>query len=71
MQLHELLCPDYFPDWEDDDKLKFYLRYNYKYNVWEYDSYWIYCDCVVHFTPEAAEKACEILNREKFMMDNV
>lgn len=25
MQLHELLCPDYFPDWEDDDKPKFYF----------------------------------------------
>jgi hypothetical protein len=25
---------------------------------------------VVYFTKEAAEKACEILNREKFMMEN-
>ena len=71
MQLHELLCPDYFPDWGNEDKAKFYLYYNYKRNVWEYDSCWTYCDCVVYFTPEAAEKACEILNREKFMMDNV
>lgn len=70
MQLHELLCPDYFPDWEDDDKLKFSLYYNYRRNVWEYDSCWAYCNCVVYFPPEAAEKACEILNREKFMMEN-
>lgn len=69
MQLHELLCPDYFPDWGDDDKLKFYLYYNYKHNVWEYNSWWLYCDYVVYFTVEAAEKACEILNREKFMME--
>lgn len=69
MQLHELLCPDYFPDWDDGDKLKFSLYYNYKRNVWEYDSCWTYCNYVVYFTEEAAEKACEILNREKFMME--
>ena len=70
MQLHELLCPDYFPDWDDGDKLKFSLYYNYRRNVWEYDSCWAYCNCVVYFPPEEAEKACEILNREKFMMEN-
>lgn len=70
MQLHELLCPDYFPNW-GDDKSKFYLYYNYKYNAWEYDSQCTYCDCVVYFTIEAAEKACEILNREKFMMEDI
>ena len=69
MQLHELLCPDYFPDWGDDDKLKSYLYYNYKHNAWERNSRLTYCDYVVYFTQEAAEKACEILNREKFMME--
>lgn len=71
MQLHELLCPDYFPNWENADSIKFYLYYNYKRNVWNYNSYWCYCAYVVYFTEEAAEKACEILNREKFMMNNV
>lgn len=70
MQLHELLCPDYFPNW-GDDKSKFYLYYNYKYNAWEYDSQCTYCAYVVYFTEEAAEKACEILNREKFMMEDI
>lgn len=69
MQLHELLCPDYFPDWGDDDKPKFYL-YNYKCNAWECSSRLAYCDHVVYFTQEAAKRACEILNREKFMMEN-
>ena len=69
MQLHELLCPDYFPDWEDTNKCKFFLYYNYDNNDWEYGSWSIYCDYVVYFTIEAAEKACEILNREKFMME--
>ena len=30
MQLHELLCPDYFPDWEDDE-LKCYIYYHSKH----------------------------------------
>lgn len=68
MQLHELLCPDYFPDWENNNKSKVYLYYNYKNNTWNYDSWSTCCDYVVYFTKEAAEKACEILNREKFMM---
>lgn len=71
MQLHELLCPDYFPDWEDANKRKFLLYYNYDNNDWEYDSWSTYCDYVVYFNKEAAEKACKILNREKFMMINV
>lgn len=70
MQLHELLCPDYFPDWENEDRIKFYLYYNYKRKVWDYDSCWNYCDGVVYFSPEAAEKACKILNQEKFMIEN-
>lgn len=70
MQLHELLCPDYFPDWENNNESKFYLYYNYDNNTWNWDSWAIYCDCVVYFTGAAAEKACEILNREKFMMES-
>lgn len=71
MQLHELLCPDYFPDWKNTNKHKFFLYYNYDNNDWEYGSLSIYCDHVVYFTKEAAEKACEILNREKFMMEDI
>ena len=69
MQLHELLCPDYFPDWGNNYKSKFYLYYNYRNNTWEYDGYFAVSECVVYFTREAAKKACEILNREKFMME--
>ena len=69
MQLHELLCPDYFPDWGNNYKSKFYLYYNYRNNTWEYDGYFVVSEYVVYFTREAAKKACEILNKEKFMME--
>ena len=66
MQLHELLCPDYFPDWDENKADKWYLGV-YK-NSW--CKYWTsLCNIVtVYFTEAAAEKACEILNAEKFMM---
>lgn len=70
MQLHELLCPDYFPDWGDVNECKFFLYYNYGNNNWKYGTWSNYCDYVVYFTEEAAKKACEILNREKFMMED-
>lgn len=68
MQLHELLCPDYFPDWENNNEPKFYLYYDYRSNAWDYSSWSIYRSYVVYFTGKAAKKACEILNKEKFMM---
>ena len=68
MQLHELLCPDCFPDW-DTCKEIWTIYYD---NVYKCFSYNLQCSCnwfAVCFTREAAEKACEILNREKFMME--
>lgn len=70
MQLHELLCPDYFPDWSTDE-CKWFVCYDHKN---KYFIYTLCCVCnyfVVYFTEEAAEKACEILNREKFMMESI
>lgn len=69
MQLHELLCPDYFPDWNIDER-KWYVYYNNENKRFECISCYIH-NFVVYFTEEAAEKACEILNRENFMMDKV
>ena len=67
MQLHELLCPDYFPDWStSEDKWLVYYDNEDKCFIC---NPWYICNCfVVCFTKEAAEKACEILNREKFMV---
>lgn len=66
MQLHELLCPDYFPDWDNSKKESWYL------GIYEgsWHRYWTTrCDIfTVYFTEEAAKRVCEILNAEKFMM---
>ena len=67
MQLHELLCPDCFPDW-DTGKTTWAIYYD---NTYKCFSYTLQCSCnwfAVCFTREAAEKACEILNKEILMM---
>lgn len=68
MQLHELLCPDYFPDWSTN-KCKWHVCYDDEDKCFRCKPWYIRNCFVVFFTKEAAEKACEILNREKFMME--
>ena len=70
MQLHELLCPDYLPDWNNHDESKFTIYYDTSNKNWFWDAYISMNMQVVMFNKEAAEKACEILNAEKFMMDD-
>lgn len=65
-QLHDMLCPDYVPDWSNEDEHKFYLFYDGKAGNWKY-TYWSAFDFRVgeYFdTEENAEKAAEILNKE-------
>ena len=65
-QLHDMLCPDYEPDWSNEDEHKFYLFYDRKTGNWKY-TYWSAFDFRVgeYFdTEKNAEKAAEILNKE-------
>lgn len=65
-QLHDMLCPDYVPDYEDEDEVKYHVYFNHlqgKYNI--------SCStsrenpCMVAFdTKESIEKTAEILNKE-------
>lgn len=68
MQLHELLCPDYFPDCRNNTD-RWFVYYNTYYKEYDYACQSTTYEFMVYFTKEAAEKACEILNKEKFMME--
>ena len=65
-QLHDLLCPDYVPDYEDDDEVKSHVyfdhsldRYDISYSTRRENP------CMVAFdTKKNALKAAEILNKE-------
>ena len=62
-QLHELLCPDYFPDW-NDDSAKYYCFYSHEDQKWDWCQYINIEHNTVYFTREAAIQACKILNRD-------
>ena len=62
-QLHELLCPDYFPDWSDS-KSKFCVFFRQDKQKWSWGFTVNNDNNSVYFTHEAAIKACEILNRD-------
>lgn len=63
--LHDILCPDYEPDWEKE-KDKFCLCYHHEGKRWSVES-WLFFESqgfVWFDTFENAEKAAEILNKE-------
>lgn len=68
MQLHEELCPEHFPDWTETS-VKYTLYYSHGFRTWKTHSWRQDNINTVCFTREAAERACIILNTEKFMME--
>lgn len=64
-QLHDMFCPDYVPDWNNGDELKFCLGYDHADDCW-----FVYCFNATQYptvyfdTEENAKKAAEILNKE-------
>lgn len=64
-QLHDMLCPDYVPDWENYGQ-KFLVYFNHAENRWHIGASNAFkLRCVTYFdTEENAEKAADILNKE-------
>lgn len=62
-QIHDILCPDYKPDWNSVLEAKWYCYYSYRQGMWNYDSCISCNDHLTYFnTKKHAEQACEILN---------
>lgn len=63
-QIHDILCPDYKPNWEDNNEDKHFVYFAVNNDKWLYD--YNYCICktsTTYFdTEEHAEQACKILN---------
>lgn len=64
-QLHDMICPDYVPDWGSDEA-KFYVYFSHIQNNWKvsFSTAWWYPCMVVFDTEKNAQKAAEILNKE-------
>ena len=64
-QLHDMLCPDYEPDWNNTSKQKICLGRDHADDCWFGDIFDITEYPTAYFdTEENAQKAAEILNKE-------
>lgn len=62
-QIHDILCPDYKPDWRDSKKIKYRVQYSVDNHCWYASSSYSYCVTFTHFdTEKHAEQAANILN---------
>ena len=68
MQLHEELCPNYFPNWKNESATKYTVFLDTRSNKWKIFSYSTVNFFTIYFPSiEVAQTVCEILNKEKFM----
>lgn len=65
-RLHDELCLDYRPNWQDKDETKWIIYYDAEINYYLVDDRWVYKDVINTYFPtkEIAKKACDILNAE-------
>ena len=70
MQLHEELCPECWIDFGKCSTERAFVYFDAAKRAWNYDTYISTNCCGVPFAADAAQKACEILNEEKFMIDD-
>ena len=65
-RLHDTFCPDYVPDWNNYDKNKYSVFYDYHNRCYSMTSYngIEYKTNVFFATREIAQKVCDILNKE-------
>lgn len=70
MQLHEELCPDYWETFNNFNETKYVVYLDEVNRVWCPEACTTRNLCVVHFTHDTAVDACQILNDEKFMMED-
>lgn len=65
---HDMFCPDYVPDWDNEEELKYYVYFDNLVNKWDSD-FAISVEDVdqVYFNSgEAAYEVCKLLNEEEF-----
>lgn len=71
-RLHDTFCPDYVPNWNDKDKVKYYVFKNEFISISIWDIGYVSTSDIsdVYFpTEEIAQKVCDILNAEERSKD--
>lgn len=66
-RLHDIYCPDYVPNWEDDEELKWYVYYDVSDEkfIAENNRITRRCADVCFDSFKTANKVCNILNEER------
>ena len=62
---HDIYCPEYKPDWKNQDEKKYMVYYNHDSNRWYLEFYKFIqrsCVCAYFPTEEIAQKVCDKLN---------
>lgn len=65
-RLHDTFCPDYVPNWDDENEYKYTVYYDSKDKCYGINKFCIieYKPDVVFPTSKIAQKVCDILNEE-------
>lgn len=65
-RLHDIYCPNYVPDWSDEDESKYVVYYDNQDKCYKINSFYVteYKPDVAFPTSEIAQKVCDILNAE-------
>ena len=66
-RLHDIYCPDYVPNWEDDEESKWYVYYDVRDKEYIVYNSTVIRKCIdVYFdSAKTAYKVCDILNKER------
>ena len=65
-KFHDTFCPNYEPDWNDNEKVKYCIYFSHKLDSFEFGENSIveHLSTVYFPTMEIADKICNILNEE-------
>lgn len=65
-RLRDIYCPDYVPDWDNEDESKYVVYYDNQSKCYKINSFYVteYKPDVAFPTSEIAQKVCDILNKE-------
>lgn len=65
-RLHDIYCPNYVPNWDNEDERKYVVYYDNQSKCYKINSFYVteYKPDVAFPTSEIAQKVCDILNEE-------
>ena len=61
--LHDIYCPDYVPNWNNENEAKWYVYFKASKKKYSYGYTWLLCKPIIYFdSEETAGKVCDRMN---------